>query len=75
MKNAGFDILPSTVAGHDGIVIAYVGQLQTEDLKKKTMEKLDLAVKEIIRVVLPVPITDEKNSYDNEDEQSGDHRS
>jgi vacuolar-type H+-ATPase subunit H len=50
-----------------------VGQLQTEELKKKTMEKLDLAVQEIIRVVLPVPLTDEKNSYDNEDEQSGDH--
>ena len=30
MKNIGVDILPSSVAGNDGIVIAYVGQLQTE---------------------------------------------
>lgn len=42
MKNAGFDILPSTVAGNDGIVIAYVGQLQTEQVYgDQLMEALD----------------------------------
>ena len=52
-----------------------VGQSHTEELKKQTIEKMDLAVQEIIRGVLPIPLTDGKNRYDHENEQSGDHRS
>lgn len=45
-----------------------VGQVQAEVLKKKAMERLDIAVEEIVRAVLPAPLPNEEGSYDIEDE-------
>ncbi len=44
------------------------GRAQAENLKKRAMERLDVAVEEILRAVLPVPPADKEDNYDSRDE-------